>query len=78
MQVITEATVRLIDYLNENCGGIDRHLFRTATGEPDIEAARAFADMLREQCGDAIGEILTVEQRNHQVVVTSLIEWDED
>ena len=78
MQVISEATVRFIDYLNDQCEGEDRHAFWTPEGQPDLSSARAFADLVREQCGDALGELLDIEQRNNIVKLTSLIEWEDD
>ena len=78
LQVISEATVRFIDYLNDQCAGEDRHAFWTPEGEPDFAHARAFADLVREQCGDATNELIAVEQRNNLVLIKSLIEWEDD
>ena len=61
----------LLLYL-ERCGGKDRHEFKTDDGRPDMDAARSFAESMRDRLGDLVGESVIVEQRNYVVDITLL------
>jgi hypothetical protein len=56
---------RLSGYLSV-CGGSDRFEFHDGFGEPDPIAARAFAEQMRDRCGDQ----MVVRQQAHRVVVS--------
>lgn len=63
---------RLLHYLEDHCGGRDRHEFVDAHGQPDLAAARVFAESMRERFRPWIGEFLDIEQSVNVVRVTQL------
>lgn len=63
---------KFLAYLDQHCDGVDRTEFTTADGNPDPGAARAFAEQMREQFADHLGEAIIVEQRVNVVRVVSL------
>ena len=70
--MIDPSITRFIAYLDQHCAGVDRTEFTTAEGHPDTSAARAFAERMREQFADHLGELIDVEQRVNVVRVTSI------
>ena len=58
---------RLIKFLNER-DGVDCQVFEK-DGKPDMEAARNYAEKLREIHKGYIGEVVTVEQSYNKVVI---------
>jgi hypothetical protein len=58
---------KLIKFLNES-GGIDCQVFEK-DGKPDMEAARNYAEKLREIHKGYVGEIVTIEQSYNKVVI---------
>ena len=61
----------LFAYL-ESSEGVDRHEFTTTDGRPDVQAARDFAEGMRDQLGEYLNEVVTVEQ-NVNIVRISLV-----
>lgn len=64
----------LLWYLDRFCGKQDAVTFFDRAGQPDLAAARAYAEELRERLATsakALNGALTIEQRNHMVVVSS-------
>jgi hypothetical protein len=55
----------------EHCGGEDRHEFVDASGHPDTDGARVFAEELRDRFGEHVGEYLNIEQRVNVVRITA-------
>jgi hypothetical protein len=58
---------RLIKFLNGR-DGVDCQVFEK-DGKPDMEAARIYAEKLREIHKGYVGEVVTVEQSYHKVVI---------
>lgn len=63
---------RFLSYLDQHCGGVDRTEFTTSDGQPDPSAARTFAEQMRDQFAEHLGELIDVEQRVNVVRVISL------
>jgi len=62
---------RLMAYLAA-CGGADRFDFNDGFGEPDPLAARAFAESLRKNLGEALDNTILVQQHANRVTVSAL------
>jgi hypothetical protein len=61
-------------YLDRFCHRDDRVTFFDAAGQPDLIAARAYAEELRTRLALAIPDwasFVTVTQRNHEVILVS-------
>lgn len=59
-------TVSVLDYLvylERDCACEDRHEFWTADGDPDIAAARDFAEAMRGRLGSYLDDQVMIEQR---------------
>jgi len=63
---------KFLNYLGHQCGGIDAHSFWTDDGLPDLDAARSFAEVLREQFGPYLDDLISVEQRVNVVRIKAL------
>lgn len=48
MMLTNPALDKMVTYLTK-CGGVDNHSFYDVEGKPDFDAARKFAQQLREQ-----------------------------
>jgi hypothetical protein len=58
-------TSGLLDYL-QSIGGEDRHKFFKENNEPDIDAARVFAESMRKRLND---DSICIEQRVNMVKI---------
>lgn len=70
--MVTDHILDLLAYLERDCGGEDRHAFWTAAGEPDIAAARSFAEDMRERLGGFLHVFVEVEQRVNVIRLIAL------
>jgi hypothetical protein len=60
----------LLVYIEQHCNGEDRHVFWTGDGRLDVDAARAFAERMRDVLGSLLGDFCSVEQRCNAVILT--------
>lgn len=63
---------RFLAYLDA-CGGEDRHSFVDEQGQPDVDAARRFAEALRSRFPGALEECLHIEQQVNTVRVSLVV-----
>ena len=63
----------LISYLNA-CGGSDTFQRWDANGQPDLAAARRFAEDLRAMLGDRLGVVASVDQSFNRVTLSLVLE----
>ncbi len=66
----------LLWYLSRFCAQRDAVQFFDAAGDPDIYAARAYAEQIRSRLrgtAQSVMERLTIEQRYHEVIITSTL-----
>jgi hypothetical protein len=66
----------LLWYLSRFCAQRDAVQFFDAAGEPDIYAARAYAERIRSRLRGAaqrVMDCLTIEQRYHEVIISSTL-----
>lgn len=68
---VSVSTERLTAYL-ASCGGTDRFDFLDVFGDSDPLAARAFAEALRTNLGDALDSVVVVQQQANRVTVSAL------
>ncbi len=66
------AAMDLLAYLDTCPNHADRHEFWTAVGQPDMDAARAFAEQMRSLLGSLLDEFVTVEQRHNMVELATI------
>lgn len=62
---------RLINYLNAN-GGSESTAFEDEMGQPDLEAARVFAEKLRSTHKKYLDALISIEQKYNRVVLKVL------
>lgn len=60
---------KLINFLKAN-GGSEMSEFEDSNGKPDLEAAREYAEKLREIHKGYIDTLVTIEQTYHRVRIT--------
>jgi hypothetical protein len=62
---------RLISYLNAN-GGSESTAFEDDKGQPNLEAARVFAEKLRLVHKKYLDVLISIEQKYNRVILTVL------
>lgn len=64
--LISPTVERLVSYLHR-CGGVDRFEFHDGLGQPDLFAARDFAEELREKYRENLDHEIRIEQRANRI-----------
>lgn len=67
--MLQASVLELLAYVERDCAGEDRHEFWTQDGDPDLNAARLFAEAMRSRLGGYLGTVVDIEQRMNLVRV---------